>query len=310
MILVWGERDDSPIAAVLSALERRRARFSHVDRAALARLRYDLTIAGEIDGWLTLGGRRVGADRIGGVYLRPGPTDDPRVLAASAALLALVGVMPATVAVVNRPSAGRSNASKPYQLGLIADAGLDVPDTLVTTDVAAARAFLDRHERLIYKSTSGIRSIVAVLERRDAARLEGVAAGPVQLQAYVPGTDVRVHVVGDRWFACEIHSDAADYRYASASGTPAELRAREIPPGLGEQLVTLSRRLGLAIAGIDLRLTPDGRWVCFEVNPSPGFTWYEEATGHPIADAVADLLDSRPAGRARRRRAATAARSA
>ena len=41
---------------------------------------------------------------------------------------------------------------------------------------------------------------------------------------------------------------------------------------------------------MDLRSTPDGAWYCFEVNPSPGFTYYQEETGQPIADAIARLL--------------------
>jgi hypothetical protein len=48
--------------------------------------------------------------------------------------------------------------------------------------------------------------------------------------------------------------------------------------------------MGLALAGVDLRLRPDGRWFCFEVNPSPAFSYYENAAGQPIAAAVATLL--------------------
>jgi D-alanine-D-alanine ligase-like ATP-grasp enzyme len=48
--------------------------------------------------------------------------------------------------------------------------------------------------------------------------------------------------------------------------------------------------MGLLVAGIDLRRTPDGRWSCFEVNPSPGFTYYQDKTGHPIDQAIAELL--------------------
>jgi glutathione synthase/RimK-type ligase-like ATP-grasp enzyme len=47
--------------------------------------------------------------------------------------------------------------------------------------------------------------------------------------------------------------------------------------------------MGLLVSGIDLRVTGKGEWVCFEVNPSPGFTFYE-ADGQPIAAAIADLL--------------------
>ncbi len=66
--------------------------------------------------------------------------------------------------------------------------------------------------------------------------------------------------------------------------------ATDIEGDLGEQLVRLAAGMGLLVAGIDLRVTPDDQWFCFEVNPSPGFTFYEDATGQPIAAAIADLL--------------------
>jgi hypothetical protein len=52
----------------------------------------------------------------------------------------------------------------------------------------------------------------------------------------------------------------------------------------------LTAAMELSVAGIDLRKTPEGKWVCFEVNTSPAFTYYEEATNQPIARAIARLL--------------------
>jgi D-alanine-D-alanine ligase-like ATP-grasp enzyme len=46
----------------------------------------------------------------------------------------------------------------------------------------------------------------------------------------------------------------------------------------------------LAVAGIDLRRTSGGRFYCFEANPSPGFSFYEEMTGQPVGEAIARLL--------------------
>ena len=54
--------------------------------------------------------------------------------------------------------------------------------------------------------------------------------------------------------------------------------------------VRLAEGLGLAFAGIDLKITPDNRVYCFEVNPSPAFSYYEANTGQPIARAVAEYL--------------------
>jgi glutathione synthase/RimK-type ligase-like ATP-grasp enzyme len=215
-------------------------------------------------------------------------------------LLGIVSCAPAIV--VNRPFAGRSNWSKPFQLRLIAAAGLQVPDTLVTTDAEAALSFLVEHKRIAYKSISGIRSIVATLALADADRLRAVAHGPVQFQQWIDGHDIRVHVVADRWFATAIDSDVDDYRYASHDGADVTMTPIEIPTDLGKSLVALTKGMGLLVSGIDLRVTRNNEWFCFEINPSPGFTFYEAATGQPIGEAIADLLASGPKSRPRRRR--------
>lgn len=102
---------------------------------------------------------------------------------------------------------------------------------------------------------------------------------------------MRVHIVGEHWFAVRLKSTADDYRYARA-GSTVELSAFELPEHVGKHLVALVRGMNLLVAGVDLRRTLDGSWVCFEVNPSPAFPWYEEATGDEIAVAIANLLMS------------------
>jgi hypothetical protein len=39
-----------------------------------------------------------------------------------------------------------------------------------------------------------------------------------------------------------------------------------------------------------LKVTPDDEVYCFEVNPSPAFSYYEGNTGQPISRAVARHL--------------------
>jgi len=48
--------------------------------------------------------------------------------------------------------------------------------------------------------------------------------------------------------------------------------------------------LGPAVSRIDLRRTPGGEYVCFEVNPCPVFSRHEEAPGQPISAAIAAFL--------------------
>ena len=193
--------------------------------------------------------------------------------------------------VINRCAPMASNSSKPYQAQLIREHGFLIPETLITNDPELVREFRAKHGRVIYKSISAIRSIVQVLEDEDEARLERIRWCPTQFQAFVEGTDLRVHTIGDEVFATAVRTEATDYRYASRqAGEPAALREVVLSDEVTEQCLQLSRSLGLEFAGIDLKVTPDDAVYCFEVNPSPAFSYYEGNAGQPISAAVARRL--------------------
>ena len=185
---------------------------------------------------------------------------------------------------------GLSNNSKPYQALVISRTGLSVPPTLVTSDPVAARAFHAEHGEVIYKSASGIRSIVRRLGPDHLARLDLLCDGPAQFQAFVPGHNIRVHTVGDRVFATRIESEAVDYRYAHLDGLDRQSQAVTLPPTVEAACLRLAHEFDLLFAGIDLKQTPEGEFFCFEVNPCPGFLYYERHTGQPISMALAELL--------------------
>jgi glutathione synthase/RimK-type ligase-like ATP-grasp enzyme len=113
---------------------------------------------------------------------------------------------------------------------------------------------------------------------------------PTQFQEWVDGVDIRVHVVGHQTFATELVSAASDYRYARRSGHTVTAEAIELPPRIEAACKRFASDAGLMVAGIDLRRTPADDFYCFEMNPSPGFLFYERATGQPISEAVARLL--------------------
>jgi len=193
--------------------------------------------------------------------------------------------------VVNRVRASTSNDSKLYQSQLASSFGFLTPRTLVTTIPEKVESFYEACGRkVIYKSVSSVRSIVRRLENADLARLDSVRHCPTQFQEWVEGVDIRVHVVGREIFATELVSEACDYRYAGRSGDSLSARAIDIPDKVAESCIAMTKDAGLLVAGIDLRRTPDNRYYCFEMNPSPGFLFYERATGQPISEAVAKLL--------------------
>jgi glutathione synthase/RimK-type ligase-like ATP-grasp enzyme len=302
MILLWGAPGDAPLDAVRAELERKGAEMFQFDQRLGAKTSVMLEVVsdGTVSGKIETPNELLDLKSVRAAYIRPFETakasgasslDDPAYLHAAATDVAMIAWANLTSAsVVNRPEAMTANNSKPYQLSLISGFGFHVPETLVTTDAGAVRRFCARHQSVIYKSISGVRSIVSRLFATSADALADVANCPTQFQEHVPGTDVRVHVIGESVIATEIKSTADDYRYASRSGADLMMSPTTVPEVIADSCRLMTRSMNLLFAGVDLRRTPDGRWYCFEVNPSSGFTFFEGITRQPIADSVADLL--------------------
>ena len=201
-------------------------------------------------------------------------------------------VSPAVV--VNRFVPMGSNSSKAYQTQIIQAQGFLIPPTLVTSEPDEVLAFRSRYGRVIYKSLSSVRSIVQQLDDAALARIERIRWCPTQFQAFVAGTNVRVHVIGERVYATAVDTEATDYRYAARqAGKAAELREVKLSDELARRCIELARSIGLEFAGIDLKVTSDDEVYCFEVNPSPAFSYYENNTGQPIAQGLAlRLMDA------------------
>jgi len=52
----------------------------------------------------------------------------------------------------------------------------------------------------------------------------------------------------------------------------------------------LMRRLELRFGALDFVVTPDDRWLFLEINSNGQWAWIEDATGQPVAAAIADSL--------------------
>jgi hypothetical protein len=302
VILLWGLAQDGPLAAVHEVLKRLHAPVVFLDQREVLRTAVELCVDADIRGVLRTPHRSIDLEAVTAVYLRPydwrrlpemasagqGSPAWHHALGIEEALMSWLELTPALV--VNRLSAMAVNSSKPYQAAWLRSCGFAVPDTLITTDPAAVQAFWDRHGTVVYKSISGVRSIVSRLTLDHLARLGDVAWCPTQFQQYIPGHDYRVHVVGHEVFACEVVSTADDYRYATRQGTSVHMRAYDLPTDWADRCQELATTAGLLVAGIDFRRTPEGQWYCFEVNPSPAFTYYQTTTEQPIDEAIARLL--------------------
>jgi glutathione synthase/RimK-type ligase-like ATP-grasp enzyme len=196
---------------------------------------------------------------------------------------------------MNDPTRDDAASRKARQLRVAAEVGLQVPRTLITTDVHRAHKFIGELgvAGTIYKTFSCTHAIwreTRLLRPEAMAHLDAVRLAPVIFQQFIPAeTDLRITAVGGKLFPAAIRSrdGLVDFRLSVGD---AALSAEELPVSLSEKLLALLKRLGLAYGAIDMRRTPDGEYYFFEINTAGEFLFVEDRTGQPIARAIADWL--------------------
>ncbi len=302
--LVCGLPQDEPIAMLTKVLQARQVEYRLLNPEKLGEcvaVFWQLSSDGP-QGQIKLDSERIDINAIHSVYQRWVNIEDiyskaepveklEQAHSVMRALIDLFDILP--VRMVNRRRPMMSNNSKPYQSLLIRKAGFDIPETLITNNPPALGDFVQRHRQVIYKSIGSTRSIVAHLDADHLHKIKQLPHLPTQFQRMIQGFNLRVHVVGRRVFATQILSPDTDYRYASQHGNYADFRAYELNNDLRKKCIALARLCGLNFAGIDLMVEP-GKVYCLEVNPSPAYTYYQNFTGQPIAEALADYLTSGP----------------
>jgi len=196
---------------------------------------------------------------------------------------------------VNDPFRDAAAAHKPFQLSLAQRIGLEIPPTLMTNDPDAARAFWERHDgEVIYKqflATPESWRETRRLRPQETDLAAAVRWAPVIFQRHVEAAaDIRVTAVGDELFAGAADVRAASYPTDVRLNLDARYVAHELPDPIAVLLRQLVQELGLRYGAIDLRLTPEGRYVFLEINPAGQFLYVEQATGQKITAALAALL--------------------
>jgi len=192
---------------------------------------------------------------------------------------------------VNGWDAYQLHQTKPAALARVAamdlPATLRCPATCLGNDPEAIGRFVARHGRCIFKPVQGGAHTRMVTESHlTRENLRSLAAAPVTIQEHVEGTDVRVFIADRRVLACEIVTDATDFR----DDPSAEIAPVDLPPDVAAACIAIARKLHLLWTGIDLRRTADGTYVFLEANPSPMFIGFESYSGLPLTDALIDVL--------------------
>lgn len=184
-------------------------------------------------------------------------------------------------------------SNKIEQLQRAACLGFRVPRTLITNDPAQVREFYERCDgKIVYKTlvlpmfetatlatpseqnteTLDRHLIYTTLIAQDQLEvLEAVRLAPCQFQELIPKSlELRVTIIGDDIFVCEIHSQedqrtSLDWRHYEAD---IPYKKGTLPPDIVEKCFALVKGYGLNYSAIDLILTPEGEYVFLENNPN------------------------------------------
>ena len=188
---------------------------------------------------------------------------------------------------VNSWYAVQLHQTKPAQLAMVAKLGVPIPRSLITNAPDPIIDFAKRNPRSIFKPVQGGAHACRLTATHLLSKnLESLRISPVTIQDEIAGTNIRAFVAGERVLACEIETKAIDFRDdLSPNITPHDLTAEQ-----QEICRRIARTLGLVWTGIDFRLTPDGRYVFLEANPSPMFKGFEKYAGLPLTESLAALL--------------------
>jgi glutathione synthase/RimK-type ligase-like ATP-grasp enzyme len=192
---------------------------------------------------------------------------------------------------VNDPERNRRAENKLVQLQVAASCGLRVPRTLVSQDPVVVRRFVAEHREqgTIVKAVRGGRRRFLWTVRVDESQLDDteIELSPTIYQELVPG---RMHL-RICCFGAEVHTFALESQDLDWRGDLCvPFRPVMLDEVTRERVIALRSRLGLRMAIMDAKVTPDGEVVWLEANPQGQFLFAQGITGVDLIEPFAEFL--------------------
>jgi len=205
------------------------------------------------------------------------------------------------------PSLGNfydNNINKLIVLDKAAEAGLDIPQTLVTENKLQLALFREQRVELITKSIdnniSSNRGDHHTSFLATKVKDEEIAAADPDFfytlfQGYEPkAVELRIFFLKERFYAAAIASQldektATDYRNYNY-GKPNRITTFQLPDIIKNKLLWLNQQLRLTSGSIDMILTPTNRYVFLEINPVGQFGQISKNTNYNIEKVIADYI--------------------
>jgi glutathione synthase/RimK-type ligase-like ATP-grasp enzyme len=193
---------------------------------------------------------------------------------------------------INHPDASRKAENKLSQLRAAMQAGLRIPNTLVSQDPQIIRHFcMGLNNQAIVKTVAGTTKAPLTTHQVNYALLSSdrtLQLSPAIYQEMILGSrHLRVNAFGDHFYAALISCDRLDWRVHldEVVVEPYQL-PKETEDGLRRFMAIMGLRMGI----FDLKLDVNGEPIWLEVNPQGQFLFVEGLSEMKLADAFADFL--------------------
>ena len=200
---------------------------------------------------------------------------------------------------INKVSASRESSPSLKQLQVAASIGFRVPRSIFTNDIDALKRTFNGNQSVVLKPGAlglripGQRILTHVVDVESLGP-EDILQAPCFFQEYIDKRfELRVHVIGNEVYTCEIDSQASDktkfdWRNYDIAHTPH--RAYMLDDATAVMCRKVTTELGLLFGVIDLIVAKDGSIVFLECNSQGHWLWIEELTKLPITASIANAL--------------------
>lgn len=173
-------------------------------------------------------------------------------------------------------------SQKIRQLQVVDQSQIRTPDTIATNSPTRADVFIQSHDQVIVKPVTGGGKARLLTDEQWDKKRDRLSYSPVQIQEYIPGTDLRVYYTGDEIISASyINTEETDYR----EDPTAEITDAPVTTEIQDCVDTVRRELGTGFGAIDIVESGDKQYF-LEVNIAPLFVNYSSQTDAPVAERL------------------------
>ena len=200
---------------------------------------------------------------------------------------------------MNHPDANSSASSKPRNLYFAQKYGLNVPSSLISSDLKEISNWVKKHKNCVIKSIShGLiddidnpkMAFTKRLSQNFNIKKDVIPGVPIFLQDEINKIyDIRLTIVGNITFSAALPSnkEIVDWR---AYDNSTRWERFNLPEGIINACLKLCKKLNLEFAAIDLVMDYKNQFYFLELNPNGQWVWLEEECDLEISDAIVNHL--------------------